>query len=270
MDNTPTTQSTDSAGTNRAGRDWVVTMGIPGLILGTGWAMMGFVNFWVGFLLLILADVVLVADWVRIVSRSYRRLTRILGAIVLILPAVLVCWMAFRPAPLEINVQVGPPFKGRELAGIEWSPEFMPMIVNIRNPTSRDYGDLDLVIGAGGHIFWQVKQTSESVPCQLFSGDQMTTPLGQVELGDGSRVPMRTGWFSKLYRVRCDKLPRHSSLEFISALVTKNTATEGANISAFGPATRPPGVRLDGEYTDANRPLTFSRTFSGAQLAGPP
>ncbi len=250
------------------GREWIVGMGLPSLALGTGAAMMGFVNFWVGFCLTIVANLILVGDWLWLSEGRYRWATRVVVATAMIVPSTWVCWLAMRPAPLHITVQVGPVLNDREWAGIEWTGELMPLVVNIQNPTTRDYGSVDLAIWAGGHIFWRVKQTSESVGCQLFSGDQLTTPLGQMKFTDGSQSATPVAWFSKEYRVRCDKLPRLSSLEFMAALATLNADTRSA--SAFATASRPPALKMKIEYTDANKPVTLLRVSSDAELAGPP
>jgi hypothetical protein len=79
------------------------------------------------------------------------------------------------------------------------------LIIFVSNLTDRDFDHLDISFRTNEAIVRTVQVTA--IPCESVSEDVMSLPLGYNRL------------FDNRPRFRCDTLPRHTSMEFVLAIV---------------------------------------------------
>jgi hypothetical protein len=149
---------------------------------------------------------------------------------------------------------------GENIDGIIWHPGLSELRVLITNPTDRDFDALDLWIRTNEGVF-KISQTT-SIPCE-----RLTENLPIVH--DSMSNVWKKGPEIGPIRFRCDKLPKHSTMNFILALANiddllklgkaKAGDTLSGNISdglfsLFGPKRKPSWVDVTAVYTVTFRP----------------
>src|SRR5882724_95877 len=88
-------------------RSWVVAWGVPALILAVGFAMTGFVNFWLGIALMALAVTAMSFDlWFK--HQNWELKAKIRSIVALWIGYLVFLWFAFVPAPLQVVIDVPP------------------------------------------------------------------------------------------------------------------------------------------------------------------
>ncbi|MGH7182628.1 MAG: hypothetical protein ACREJN_11710 [Nitrospiraceae bacterium] len=111
---------------------------------------------------------------------------------------------------------------GTSIAGIPWRPEFTKLEVIIRNPTTSNYSDLDLIIRPDMAVAKIAQLTDiQGLSLEDKYGVKTTIVQGEVQ-GQGHRqteIPLVLHATNAGYRVRCEKLPGKTGIRLILAVV---------------------------------------------------
>jgi hypothetical protein len=132
------------------------------------------------------------------------------------------------PLPLlavDNNIDYAP---GTFLGGIPWLNEYDDIRVVVTNPTDHDYSDVDLTIKPNLPVA-SVSQISGS-PCSFSDPTNTNLWLADKPLPAGrvTGMPMVVIATDVGERVRCDKIPRHASIEIILAAASPRTPVPGS------------------------------------------
>jgi hypothetical protein len=85
-------------------RSWFVALGIPAIAIGVGVSLIGYTNFWIGFVILNLAILSLAIDlWTFFPKKS----KKVGSAIVILTIECIIIWLILMPAPLELGIAPG-------------------------------------------------------------------------------------------------------------------------------------------------------------------
>jgi hypothetical protein len=161
-----------------------------------------------------------------------------------IIAAVSHVWI-FRPAPFEVTASSTIPQYGPNsvIDGIEWDPNYSDLHFSIKNLTGMDYDGFDAEISTD-LIITEIRQLrglseckvessnpSPEVHVQRIEGGQPVGPVDsapekyKVIPADRAGRPI----FPKFYRIRCEKLPATSQLDFTGALGNVTGSPRAAN-----------------------------------------
>lgn len=117
--------------------------------------------------------------------------------------------VVFVSAPLDADVYALTTDypKGANVAGILWMPKMTELRVNINNPTDKDYENLDFEV------------TNDLTTADAVQISQIPNVFISAEEKDnGYKLPAsyypHKAW-SKIFRIRCDKPPRNSTLQLL-------------------------------------------------------
>jgi hypothetical protein len=150
---------------------------------------------------------------------------------------------------------------GSDINGIQWDQGLSELRIFITNPTNRDFNDFDVSIQTNEAVFKIVQTTS--IPCE---------PLVENEavIHDSLSNVWLQGPHIGSNRFRCDKLPKHSTLSFLLALVNAdellkaimggqkgqqfNTNGGGDIFAFFGQKRKPQWVSVTAAYKVTFRP----------------
>jgi hypothetical protein len=105
---------------------------------------------------------------------------------------------------------------GTKLGGIYWIPEYSEMRTVIGNETDNDYSDIDLAILPDEPIA-EIDQIS-NVPNVSVSPLTPFLENPQLQTTSGVGLPMNLIASTGGYRLRCDELPSHASIELVVAI----------------------------------------------------
>jgi len=163
-----------------------------------------------------------------------RTFIRILGIlIILALTVLFTVGIVIRPAPLLVKGRgyMGG-YKGTKVANIDWKPEYSDVRAVFRNDTEQDYTKLDIVLSPNPHSYLiaafgqntnmpgvtilNTEQGSDQI--HITNRDKSGNPTGEEFTQDSPGVSFFTGTI----RVLCDRLPKHTVLEIVMAVVNTN------------------------------------------------
>jgi hypothetical protein len=112
------------------------------------------------------------------------------------------------------------------IAGIKWSQKFADLRVTISNDSEYDYMDLNLVLKPKEPVL-EAAQVS-AVPDVSITRENPVQSFEVQELDNAARKrwELPAVWFASTggFRIRCAKLPAHSNIEIVMALVDFNEA----------------------------------------------
>jgi len=128
------------------------------------------------------------------------------GTIIVFVVALFTFGLVLFPAPLQVTSFWSK--DGTDVSGVTWDSDESALIVYIKNPSNRDYADLDIALISNEAVAKAVEGTN--VPCEQISANEMSIS--------------GTGWKDWIewgpQRFRCDKLPKDTTIKFV--LVLKN------------------------------------------------
>jgi hypothetical protein len=141
-----------------------------------------------------------------------------------------------RPAPLTLfaaTPQAAAYLPDTNVAGIKWKSSYSDLRLNISNPTSRDYLQLDATVRTD-LIIMEVAQITGIANCKVIPYPNDPDAPHKFMLVDGSilissprrprlEIPLLLGpgpFPSESYRLLCNRLPPQSSLQFVFAVAT--------------------------------------------------
>lgn len=139
---------------------------------------------------------------------------------------------------------------GTNVGGINWQAQYSDLRITLTNPIGYDYRDVDLSIYTDKHA--QISQITEIPSVSFFP--QNTVPfvkLSDDPKGDFPITPQR-GMMqsSQIYRVLIDKLPKHSSVQLVLAIVNLNPPKPDGSLpdQLFAPKSPAKWVVAKGTY----------------------
>jgi hypothetical protein len=230
-------------------REWLVALGLPGVIYGTGLAVLAF-HFWLGVVIGYLASAWFLLDWL-VVSRRERTKTRVSVAAIPIGAALLVSWIAFRPAPIDIRAISldGNYSDDTVIAGIKWKSKYSDARVILGNETSDQYTNIVLTLRTK-LIIVTVGSLSPLSQCQSapdLPGVSLNGASIVVHGKDGdTSIPMFTPENGPIaatqYKVFCDKILSNERIELVVA--TESDLLSGKKAER----SKPSWMSVDVEY----------------------
>jgi hypothetical protein len=203
-------------------RAWVVALGIPGVFFSAGLAVIPF-HFWLGICAAYIGAAIFLIDW-WIVSLNEHLSRRLLVSAIPVAAFLLISWLAFRPAPLDIIALLldGNYSTGEMVAGIKWEPSYSEIRLVIRNGSSSQYTNLNVAIRTDipmakiGSLneFSQCKSAAE-LPGVIIAAPTLTRH-GEKGEPDVS-IPL-TNLAGNQFRLYCDKIIASNTLEAVIAI----------------------------------------------------
>jgi hypothetical protein len=196
-------------------------------VLALGVTLTGFVYFDAGLGLVTIAVCWVGFDfWRKFHDRKRRRIPAILALAFLY---ALFLWRVLVPAPLtfETNIPAGDYPAGTNILGITWKKEYYPVEVIIGNDTDHEYSNFDSYIRTNNTYMDhpgmkvginQCTATPENPHVGFFGltfsykdskGATISIPLSE---NDDHKL-------SSFYRVRCDKIAAHSTIEVLLPVI---------------------------------------------------
>ena len=174
----------------------------------------------------------------------------------------------FVKLPIDIRaiVDKGNYPQGTDVAGIKWNPFYSDVRLLLSNPTGHDYSDIDLAVATDEQIV-QVGQVTDIPNVSFFP--QTSPPVITLGGADGQDLPVipikGTMQSCPIYRIRIEKLPRHSTIQIAVATVRMNAFVPGKGMpdSLFAPKTMPKWLSVKGNYRAfaRERELNETRAF---------
>jgi hypothetical protein len=187
--------------------------GWGGLMLA-GWFWTGVTFIYAGFLLLVV-DV-----WFEPELKRYTGWRVVIGLLLLVFATAFSLRVVFVNAPLDISAfsnSAEYPI-GTTIAGISWRPEFSELLVSVRNPSEKNYDDVNLLIRPAFPIAAIAQQTS--VPNVSFEDKNgFTMRLMEVTNANVTGVPLILLATDAGYRMRCSHLAAGEIIKVEIALV---------------------------------------------------
>ena len=242
-------------------RNWLVSLGVPSLVLSFGLGLMGILNFWWGVAISYLTIAWLGFDFYRSSRTTKGRWLR--GIIILGLIVALSIYV-FRPRPLDTELRlVGTGYTPGQVMGIDWQAEFGDVRIKLGNPTDYDYASIDAVLDVDGHSVVKVAQITSLDGVMLFPESDNPSPViiaeGTDREGKQVRLPIiGRSVFTSRYRIRCETIPRRSELLLVAAIGVKNPMVRGKMPErVFAPFTPPKYMLLQVKYKASNKPLSL-------------
>lgn len=275
-------------------REWLIGLGVPALLCGSGVALMGWISFSFGVVLVYVAFACLWIDWWKLNRTKGRRTTGSIATLVLI--AGFSC-IVFRPAPLSVSVYVaGTGYSNGQVAGgITWGSGEGDIRVTLLNPTDRDYADMDIILDVGQNQLElpQIMEIAQLSTIPNISFTSQPFPLNHVHLtefnlkqpmqvqglgvsrglsgpnprylsgkdakGNSVEIPIigNSETPSPSFRIQFDKLPKHTELKLIAAVAITNPPDFNGNLpkQLFAVFQAPSCIKVSGSYKVLNRPI---------------
>jgi hypothetical protein len=203
-------------------RSWITLLGIIPLYGGIGFAMTGYINFWVGVVVLILTAVALAVHfWLANEIRPLR--IRITGVIVISAALAATLWLVFVSAPIDVLISAPPGNyqKGTRVLSLEWKDGETPVQVRIANESELPYENFDSYYRVDSTTISRVGIYSGINTCAATPENKIST-LAQASISvDGVSIPLFQPDQqnpASVYRVRCNKLAAHSHIDIVLAI----------------------------------------------------
>jgi len=239
---------------------------IPGLLvafLAAGFALMNYLNFWLG-VILVLSTFCLFGRWCW--TRDWLRIKRWSATSLTVLACVVCVWTIFRPAPVSFQLSASKSVypEGSLIAGVKWYTNCVEAHLRISNPSSRDYDNVDLTFSANPPFVIMGMGNNSAISATLFSEDLPPKPglvLGTRD-ANGNLVEgqgVSSGW-GYHYRIRIGSLPKKSTVDLVAVLAqfTPPPHDRILNRKLLAPASLPSSVSLSGSFTASGRPVSVT------------
>jgi hypothetical protein len=237
-------------------RSWLISFGVPTSLVAAGLGMLGFINFWRGFIVMSvgfgLASILL---WWLVISARQRnaKYHAVFAAAVPVLLYAAVVWLVLVPAPLDVGIALPPGNyqEGRDVAGLKWRSDYSPMIVVVRNETGLEYTNLDIwvrtsedIAGVGIASGIAHCAAQAAIPGMMIASPSISTTDKE---GKTTTVPL-TLTNGTFYRVQCDRLGPMSGMDLTIAAVVNPRVAKGSKESS-----PPTWGALSADYEAAGR-----------------
>jgi hypothetical protein len=205
---------------------WMVAYGLTALLLALGFAMTGYINFWLGVAAMAGGVCILMADiWLR--HKYWTRTQRIGGTLTVCAAFVIILWFVFIAAPLDVlfDTPAGNYSADREIFGVKWKPEYYPVNIAIGNDTSNDYNNFDgyLVTNVSiakvgirktiNQCFATLENPYVRFAFPIFTHIENGKPISDLQFQDDQNTA------SKFYRIMCGKISTKSEVDIVLATV---------------------------------------------------
>lgn len=131
-------------------------------------------------------------------------------------------WAVFVPLTLHASTSAAIKPAGVNIGGIQWSPKFADVRINIGNNSNIDFEKIDLVLKSAVPIKEGGQATN--IPGVSFGYHSIPTITPEIINQAGQRVSIPVVPLASTigYRVRCDVLPKNSHIEVVLAIVNIN------------------------------------------------
>jgi hypothetical protein len=208
-----------------AAQDWIVQFGLPGVAVGVGLTMTGFVNFMAGIVIMGLALFYMAIHWWRY-SKGLGFFARYAVYAGIAIAFFFIGWLIWRPVPLEVSFLPMDDFipEGTDVAGIKWSKDYSQVRVIFVNHSESDqftninfFVGADVGIGKVGFVSKFSQCGAESILPGTYLSFAVPGPIGPAAI----------------FRVFCDRLLPKDKLEIALATVrTPNLPGRFADVSS--------------------------------------
>jgi hypothetical protein len=206
-------------------RQWTVALGVPSVVFGTGIALMT-VQFWFGVVIAYCGAGWFLIDW-GLISYGKHPLARVAGAGVPIAMAAAISWIAFRPAPLSIEIyRVDANYEdGSVVAGIKWKSRYSDLRISLSNPSAGQYTNIvmtlrtdQMIAGVGSTNPISQCQSSAEFPGVRIGGATLNFPTKDGIKSIPMFVPESGPVAATQYKITCDRIIAGESLELVVAV----------------------------------------------------
>ena len=207
------------------------SLGLIGILLGgAGMVLTGF--FWCAAIFIYLGLGVALFD-IWIAEDLPKWASGLFSVLVIALLGLFTAGIVMYPPSLEIVVHAadGDYSTGQNIDGIDWKPGYSELRVALTNHSDRDYDNLDMRLRPDVWVA-RVVQTSHLEGVSF--PDEETSVMSVVGHGIDPKTgkpvdqPFTMGPRNTGVRVRCDKVPRHSSLQLLIATMHPTSPITGA------------------------------------------
>jgi hypothetical protein len=149
---------------------------------------------------------------------------------------------------------------GFDLAGIKWQKSYSDVRIDLRNPTSHDYKNVDLSIYTDLQIA-QVGQITDIPNVSYFPQSTLEAQVnleGKDKRGHKTSIPVvpqkGMAQSNQIYRVLIDKLPKKSTVKLVLAVVRINPMVNGKMPQTlFSADSVPAWIAVKGDYMAIGR-----------------
>jgi len=162
-------------------------------------------------------------------------------------------WHKLYPLDVEGSYRPSPYPDGSIVDGLIWTPNKVDVRVNLNNPTTKDYTDLDLYLSTHQFIWDMVQVTN--IPSTTYAGIDVNGIIdgyaeGTEERGEKIVLPnVKVAHQCHSYHVSCAKLPRMTRMRLALVVAAINPSINGrAPLQFFSARTIPKSVTIKGEY----------------------
>jgi hypothetical protein len=187
----------------------------------------------------------------------------VVTVIILLLPSLFAYYVVLFPAPLQIGSTwtVSDYSPGTDIHGIKWAPGYSEVRVLITDPSDRDYDSFDFSIRSSEGVTGIAEVSS--IPCVPLTSIPHVTDDGSNIYG----LILDTG----PRRFRCDKVPKHATIEFVLAVV--NADDDIASVQQnkkpplglnglWGAKRKPKWIYVTGSYLVTFKPHFVSKVVN--------
>ena len=252
-------------------RTWVISLGLPGIVIGIGGSLVlaGGRYFWPGFWIALCGVGLFLFDlWILVKSISRRNKwvgTAIVGAI-----GILYCWVAWWPAPLVVSISTDIRYypEGLAVDGFVWHSNYYAFRARLTNGSEWPFTDLKILIAT--NLLMEKFGSNLMDKCSYkpywpgFEGMAIggTIPGLNRYSDDISEPAQQLG--GNIFEVECDKLRGREAIEMLAAVVPVAPPREM-------PPLNPRWVLIDATFLASGRPekLIFRKCLS-ANCSGMP
>jgi hypothetical protein len=206
---------------------WLSRNGILALVIATGVAMTGAVDFYVGIALVIGGTLWAVIDLWR--DFTHDRHKAAYGSLIIIALCTAFVWHSYTPAPLDVTIVVPAVnySNGESVLGLEWKPNYFPIFIEISNLSDTEYEAIDGRFVPGGGPEFRLENNPHAV---IIGKGHVVGGVNNCVIGrampflewfvNGRLIPMETATEdirSNVAGIRCDKISAHSTVQIILA-----------------------------------------------------
>lgn len=242
-----------------AQNSWGVQLGLPAMVVGLGFAMTSYINFWTGCGLMATGLLFFCWEWQRS-SDSRARKWQLGGWIVIAGCFGFLGWIVLRPVPFDVSfLSIEDQYaEGTEVAGIKWKSIYYQTRIVLVNNSDDQYTNIgfrvrtNLTIAAIGFISTFSRCNAEPVtPGIVTAGTTLTTPNPQ-----GGLSVLKTEQISQTFRVFCDRILSDDKIEVIVATVGVRQLMRQPSHSS----SMPLWIAISGSFDGFGRSRTLRRS----------
>jgi hypothetical protein len=248
-------------------RSWQVAMGlVPALPLAVGLslAMAGPTFFWPGIALAYAATAWAAGTWY-LLSRTFPSRQKGWGYALPCAFVVLISWVAFRPAPMEIMATAEDRhyFKDAAIAGIKWQDHYYDMRMFITNKSGAVYSNLKLLIRTDLYIkeVGVINKFSQCTSDIVMPFRNAAITITGIDKDHPLTIPlfsMNANTSATVFKTVCDRLLDGDTLELVIPIVAHDIQRRFSL-----PRTKPAWVasKISYEAFGRSRSTVFDQCF---------